>query len=59
MLYLIESFMRDEQDNPLRCLKIGYAKDINDINTYLNNLKQYDSKQVDALNLKGEPNEKS
>ena len=30
MLYLIESFMRDEQDNPLRCLKIGYAKDIED-----------------------------
>ena len=28
MIYLIESFMRDEQDSPLRCLKIGYAKNV-------------------------------
>lgn len=28
MIYLIESFMRDDNDCPLRCLKIGYAKNI-------------------------------
>ena len=30
MIYLIESFMRDDNDCPLRCLKIGYAKDVED-----------------------------
>ena len=30
MIYLIESFIRSGDDHPLRCLKIGYAKDIND-----------------------------
>ena len=35
MIYLIESFMRGDNDHPLRCLKIGYAKDIEDrLKTY-------------------------
>lgn len=28
MIYLIESFMRSGDDHPLRCLKIGYAKNV-------------------------------
>ena len=30
MLYLIEGFMRGDNDLPLRCLKIGYTKDIDE-----------------------------